>query len=337
MFNKLFAISLARISFLNLREKILLSTNLKTAEELSLVSFDDISKIVKRTIRAQWNGKKNLHDAECELFIIEKRNIEMILHGDAFYPALLREITNPPFALFCRGTVSSLCEKTISIVGTRRMTISGKNAAHDFAYEAAVDGFTIVSGLAHGIDGEAHKGAVDANFDNDGNARIGKTIAILPCGCDAIVPRSHVTLAEKILQTGGVLVSEYVPGVESEAWRFVHRNRIIAGFSPATLVVESPPGSGALLTAQFALDANRDVFFHEAAFSEQAKKMSAAVLQKLKNDAETKKLSKAKLENTNERFVRDGACVIKNYQDFLEAKKNPPAHRVKNLELFSEK
>lgn len=334
MSDKLLDISLARLSFLNFFEKKILSKKIKSAEELSRLSLEEISRAVNRSVRAFWNGEKNLHDAERDLLIIEKRNIEMITHDDANYPALLLEIANPPYALFCRGNGSVLRETAISIVGTRRMTFGGKKAAYDFANEAACGGLTVVSGLAHGIDGEAHKGAVDANFERNGKNGIGKTVAVLPCGCDAIVPRSHVRLAEKILQTGGALVSEYVPGVESEAWRFVNRNRIIAGFSAWTLVVECPPGSGALLTAQFAVDSNRDVFFHEAAFSDQAKKMSNAVLQKLKMDYEAKKISKAKLENTAERYIRDGACVIKNYKDFCACRSEVPGARMANEDFF---
>ena len=217
------------------------------------------------------------------------------------------------------------------------MTREGKEAAFSFAHDAARNGVTVVSGLAYGIDASAHAGAVDACFDamEAGTEKnCGKTAAILPCGADMIVPSSHKRLAEKIIKTGGVLVSEYLPGVPAEAWRFVHRNRIIAALSPATVVVESPPGSGALITAQYALDYNRDVMIHEAAFSAPAKAVSRQAKCELEKKIERGKAAKGKTERTAEKYVADGAPVIKDYADYRRCRSEAPGARSGEPSLF---
>ena len=141
-------------------------------------------------------------------------------------------------------------------------------------------------------------------------------------------------LAEKIIKTGGCLVSEYLPGVSAEAWRFVHRNRIIAALSPATVVVESPPGSGALITAQYALDYNRDVMIHEAAFSASAQAVSRRVRLELEKKIERGEAVKGKAERTAERYVADGAPVIKDYADYRRARSESPGTRSGEPALF---
>ena len=168
--------------------------------------------------------------------------------------------------MFYRGNFSVLQEKCVSVVGTRRLTADGMNAAKAFAYDAALHGQTVVSGLAFGADACSHAGAVAAAFDEmEKNGvfceRCGKTAAVLPCGIDCVVTNANKRIARQILQTGGCLLSEYPPGVCAEKWRFVQRNRIIAGLSPATVIVQAPAGSGALITADFALDFGRMLFF----------------------------------------------------------------------------
>ena len=163
----------------------------------------------------------------------------MVSYEDAEYPELLRNIAEPPFLLYCHGNVSVLGERSVSVVGTRRISPRGRKSAHDFAYEACLNGCGVVSGLAYGADGYAHRGAVDAFYEHHSDKELtalGKTIAVLPGGIDEIVPQGNKFLAEKILKSGGCIVSEYEPGVPSENWRFVARNRIIAGLSPAVVV-----------------------------------------------------------------------------------------------------
>jgi DNA processing protein len=143
-----------------------------------------------------------------------------------------------------------LSQPSVAVVGARSCSSYGAQVARDLARELAAAGVVVVSGMARGIDGEAHRGALEAG---------GVTVAVLGCGIDRDYPRSHADLADRIRQNGAV-VSEYPPGVEPAPWRFPARNRIIAGLGLATVVVEARERSGALITADFALELGRDVF-----------------------------------------------------------------------------
>ncbi len=324
-----FLVSIARISFLSLAEKINLLKNIDSASSLALLSIDEISALCGRALRIKkWDGNRNYHESVREAKIIEAKKIGFALYTDALYPSLLREIPDAPFMLFYIGDISILSGKTVSVVGTRHVTPDGKAAAHDFAYDAVTEGVTVVSGLAFGADAAAHSGAVDAYFDSiergGGKAASGKTAAVLPCGCDTVVPKSNARLAHNILRSGGCILSEYVPGTESMPWRFVQRNRIIAALSPATIVVQAANGSGALITAQFALEYNRELMFHAAALSEAARKIGEASLRRLQKDFALGNISRSKLENSPERFLESGAPVIKDYKDFCVCLKEMP-------------
>jgi DNA processing protein len=169
---------------------------------------------------------------------------------DEAYPPLLAQLHDPPLSLYVRGSAEVLREPAVAIVGARSCSAYGSQVARSVARELAAAGVVVVSGLARGIDGEAHRGALDAG---------GPTVAVLGCGIDRDYPRSHAGLAERIRTTGAV-VSEYPPGTEPAAWRFPARNRIIAGLCLATVVVEARERSGALITADFALELGREVF-----------------------------------------------------------------------------
>ena len=170
---------------------------------------------------------------------------------EAGYPALLEAIHDPPPSLFLRGTGdASLLERpAVAIVGARACSSYGRSVARSLARDLAAAGLVVVSGMARGIDGEAHRGALDAG---------GVTIAVLGCGVDRDYPAAHAELARRIC-VRGLVVSEYEPGVEPAPWRFPARNRIIAGLSSATVVVEARERSGALITADFALEDGREV------------------------------------------------------------------------------
>lgn len=170
--------------------------------------------------------------------------------SDKDYPELLNKIYDPPKELFVKGDVRVLCGKCIAVVGTRSATSYGKQIARRFSSELARSGFTIVSGLAEGIDTEAHAGALEAK---------GKTIAVFGCGIDKIFPAENVALAEEI-QKNGALVSEYKPGTPAAQWTFPRRNRIISGLSLGVVMVEGHYDSGAMITAKLALDEGREVF-----------------------------------------------------------------------------
>lgn len=176
--------------------------------------------------------------------------IEFVPFDDPRYPPLLRQIADPPQGLYIRGNLQDV--PCISIVGTRRCTAYGRRATHEIVSDLVVSGLGVVSGLALGIDGEAHKATLDAG---------GYTIAILGTGIDeaSIYPREHLKLAHRILENGGALVSESPPGSPSFKHVFPRRNRLIAGWTPATIVVEANESSGSLITAKLALDDNREV------------------------------------------------------------------------------
>jgi DNA processing protein len=171
---------------------------------------------------------------------------------DPEYPALLRAIHDPPPQLYLRGDADAalLARPAVAMVGARSCSSYGRSVTRALARDVAGAGVVVVSGMARGIDGEAHRGALDAG---------GATVAVLGCGIDRDYPAAHAELARRICDSGGLVVSEYEPGVEPAPWRFPARNRIIAGLGRATVVVEARERSGALITADFALEEGRDV------------------------------------------------------------------------------
>jgi len=170
--------------------------------------------------------------------------------GPAF-PPLLAAIHDPPPRLFVRGAAPDelLARPAAAVVGARSCSAYGRSVARSLGRELAAAGLVVVSGMARGIDGEAHRGALEAG---------GPTVAVLGCGIDRDYPAAHGELARRIRQHG-LVVSEYEPGIEPAPWRFPARNRIIAGLCAATVVVEARERSGALITADFALEEGRDV------------------------------------------------------------------------------
>jgi DNA processing protein len=179
-------------------------------------------------------------------------DVTIVRRGDAAYPPLLAQLYDPPSLLHLRGRAAPglLAQSCVAVVGARSCSHYGAEVARMLGRELAASGVVVVSGLARGIDGEAHRGALAAH---------GATVAVLGCGIDRDYPRSHTALARRLCETG-LLVSEYPPGVEPAPWRFPARNRIIAGLCAATVVVEARERSGALITADFALELGRDVF-----------------------------------------------------------------------------
>lgn len=322
-------ISVGRISFLSFNEKKILINNLDSPSHLALLSIEDIEKIVGRKFskRAQWNAKQNLLSAKAVIEKCKALNIQIIFYFDDLYPPLFKEIADPPFMIYARGETSLLMKTCVSVVGTRRLSQMGKKAAFSFSYDATLSGMCVVSGLANGADGYAHEGSISAFFDCKQKGlelnRIGRTIAVLPSAIDEIVPYCHKKLACQVLQTGGLLISEYEPGCLTEKWHFVARNRIIAALSAATVVIEAPSGSGALITADFAVEYNRELFFHEVAFCDHALQIAQIVKSDLEKEAQKGKVSTYKLENQIKKFIDDGALVIKNFEDFCEKILNP--------------
>jgi DNA processing protein len=167
-------------------------------------------------------------------------------------PPMLRAIHDPPGRLYLRGAGDSalLSQPAVAVVGARACSPYGAQVARRLGRELAAAGVVVVSGLARGVDGEAHRGALETH---------GHTVAVLGCGIDRDYPAAHAGIARTIAERS-LLVSEYEPGVEPAPWRFPARNRIVAGLCAATVVVEARERSGALITADFALDEGREVF-----------------------------------------------------------------------------
>ena len=170
---------------------------------------------------------------------------------DRNYPPLLKEIPDPPKELYYLGRLPKEKETLVAIVGTRKATLDGRTLAKQIAKDLAEVGITIVSGLAFGIDAAAHEGALAGN---------GKTIAVLATGLDTIYPRNHERLGQEILKNNGALISEYSAGTPAYPSQFLERNRIVSGLSVATLIIEAPIRSGALVTARNALEQGREIF-----------------------------------------------------------------------------
>lgn len=195
--------------------------------------------------------KKTFHP-EKELGYLQKQNISLVSKDDADYPLLLKEIPLAPFLLYVRGNLFS-DELSVAIVGTRKPTPYGKEVAETISREIAENNISIVSGLAFGIDGIAHKTAVKVKK---------RTIGVLGSGIDdaSIYPQDHARLAHDILESNGALISEFPPGTPPFKHHFPQRNRIIAGMTKGTVVVEAREKSGSLITAHLAVEYGREVF-----------------------------------------------------------------------------
>jgi len=215
-----------------------------SAKSLSLVPG-----LGKEAITSLIQGAKNI-DINEDLKRIDELNIGVISFRDSLYPSPLKTIFDPPFLLYVKGKLKKEESDTLAIVGTRRPTTYGKLMARRLARDLAREGITIVSGMARGIDTAAHQGALEVG---------GRTIAVLGSGVDVIYPPENKKLVVEIIKKGAV-ISEYPLGTEPNAPHFPQRNRIISGLAKGVLVVEAPLRSGALITADFALEQGREVF-----------------------------------------------------------------------------
>ena len=251
-------LAIHRVSFLRPSEKRLLEAAVDGGADLPSLTFSGLERIIGRLSRSRdWRPHNLVEDAERDLRFLERTGIRYLSFDDLEYPPLLREIHDPPYGLFIRGAALDNLAPALAVVGTRAASGRGISTASVLSRDAAIAGIPVVSGLARGIDAAAHRGALAARSRDRSSA---STVAVLPVGIDSIYPPSHRGLAAAILERGGSLISEYPPGQGPRAWRFPERNRILAGMARATLVVEAPADSGALITARHALDAGRDVW-----------------------------------------------------------------------------
>lgn len=212
--------------------------------------------------------------------------IEEISIESEDYPKQLKEIFDAPLKIYVLGNKEILKQNGIAIVGSRNATEYGKKVTLKFSKELSEKGINIISGLAIGIDTHAHLGTLK-------HTSKGKTIAVLGSGLDEIYPKSNIELAKQILKSGGCIISEYPLGTKPEKIHFPQRNRIISGLSKGVLVVEASEKSGALITADFALEQGREVF------------------------AVPGNISSITSIGTNN-LIAEGAKMVRNYMDIIE-------------------
>ncbi|MEX2007596.1 MAG: DNA-processing protein DprA [Candidatus Levyibacteriota bacterium] len=227
--------------------------NFGSAKKAWTAEGSKLENILKPALTSKFlNFRKNF-DLEKYKKQLRQQKISFITQVDKEYPKLLRQIPNPPIVLYIKGDPKLLDIKSrkIAIVGTRHITSYGRQITEMFAGELAHSGLVIVSGMALGVDGVAHSSCIDVG---------GKTIAVLGNGVDTPYPRENEKLYEQILDSGGLILSEYPPGTPPSAGSFPARNRIVAGLSSGILVTEGAADSGSLITANFGLEFGRKVF-----------------------------------------------------------------------------
>ena len=224
-------------------------------------------------------------DWEGEFALAEKYGVSIVTPADAKYPATLREAPGRPIALYVKGDVAALSKPMISLVGTRRATSYGKSVANRLAYDLARAGWAVVSGLALGIDAEAHRGALEAD---------GTTVGVIGSGLDRFYPEENRELAREMVRKGGAVVSEFPFGRPPDRETFPIRNHVVAALARGVVAVEAPERSGTLITTSIAADLGRTVMAVPARIDS---RMSLGCL----------------------RLIRDGAILVRNADDVLEA------------------
>jgi len=256
-----------------------------------LEKLSQLAKIDKSTIDFIKNEIPKIC-LERDFELIRKLNIKIVTHKDSIYPKSLSSIPYPPLVLYIRGELKKEDEVAVALVGTRRATRNGKIAARRLARELARENITVISGMARGIDTCAHEGALEEG---------GRTIAILGCGVDVVYPPENRSLMEEIIKKGAV-VSEFSLGTKPLARNFPRRNRIISGLSMGVVVVEAPLKSGALITADFALEQGKEVFSVPGV------------------------ITNPYSEGSN-RLIKEGARVVENVYDILEELRISPVKK----------
>ena len=243
--------------------------NIDDAELVSLSSIEEISSVGWRKISDQFSSLRAFLNAPVKDYvglltnkqtkalrgrtkeISLPKSIKLIKFTDATYPKILKEIADPPLWLFAIGNVQLLSSNCLAVVGSRKNTTYAIRAINRLLSKDILNKVTIISGLAYGIDKLAHLASLNSN---------GKTVAVLAGGLDKIYPAAHRGLAKDIIDQGGLLISEHPPGSPATAYKFPIRNRIIAGLSQATIIVEATIKSGTMTTAKSVIDQNRELF-----------------------------------------------------------------------------
>ncbi|KTD64625.1 DNA-processing protein DprA [Legionella spiritensis] len=249
MNNKPYFLALNRINGIGPRHALKLVRHWPCLGEVFARSVDELTGIGLPSKMAEAICRFDMAAIEADLAWEKTDHHHLLTWEDPRYPALLREIHDPPIALYAMGDLNAFQQPCLAMVGSRKPSITGEETARRFAFELAKHQITIVSGLALGIDAQAHTGCLAAG---------GKTIAVMGTGVNCVYPRRHEALARRISEQG-LLISEFPLNSSPNAGHFPRRNRIISGLSLSTLIVEAAIKSGSLITARLALEQNRDV------------------------------------------------------------------------------
>ncbi|MBR2744899.1 MAG: DNA-processing protein DprA [Clostridia bacterium] len=253
MENNLYWIWISRLKSLYYEVFELLIKRYKTVDKLWNIKKDELSKcdFLNQTIINELTDMKYRSNLDKYAEYMEKNEIFMINCYNIKYPIKLKFIKNRPIVLFYKGDLSRINEETVAIVGSRNCTEYGRKCASLFTTELSKRGLNIVSGLALGIDTIAHNSTINER---------GKTYAVIGNGLDTIYPMENEILAQKIIESGGAIISEFIVGTKPEKSNFPRRNRIISGLANGVIVVEASNKSGSLITANYAINQGKEVW-----------------------------------------------------------------------------
>ena len=252
--DRLLCLALQHAAFLRPRERLLLARTLGGADELGRMSPGALEGMLGRPIRsASCDPRLWLSLARQDMVTLTRGPIGCILYGEGGYPRQLGEIYDPPLVLYYRGSLEAIASPGVAVVGTRRPSARARRAARELGEALALAGVVVISGLARGVDAEAHRGALQGGGPHAG---------VLGNGLESVYPPSSAQLGVRLLSSGGVLLSEYPPQYQPRKHHFPARNRLISALARAVIVVQAPEHSGALITAEFALEQGRDVLVH---------------------------------------------------------------------------
>lgn len=224
----------------------------KTPEEIWKLSKKELEQLeVEEQMIQEMTNPNYRRIVKAYILYMKEKNIQILTIKDEDYPYLLKQIYDPPSVIYIMGNKKILSQNGIAIVGSRNCSLYGQKIAKYLSYQLAKKGIHIISGLARGIDTFSHMGTLQAK---------GKTIAVLGSGLDVIYPPENAKLAEKIVESEGCLVSEYIVGTKPLGEHFPARNRIISGLASGVVVVEASEKSGSLITVDFALEQGKNVY-----------------------------------------------------------------------------
>lgn len=251
---------LASVRGVNRKIIDILLEHLKSPKEIYFLREREIEQLLKEeeqvntkqleSVLFQFSKSISIDMAKKRIEALNEQGIRFVACEDAQYPKKLLQVDEYPYGLYVKGSLPTEQKKKIAIVGARKCTTYGREMARIFARELAKEGIEIISGLARGIDANAHRGCLEGGQ---------KTYGVLGCGIDKIYPRENIELFLKMEKNGGV-ISEYAPGAEPMPYHFPYRNRIISGMADGVFVIEAAKKSGSLITAQLGLDQGREIF-----------------------------------------------------------------------------